>query len=174
MKWITRTALSFALAAVGFTSVALADTVQLRATITDVTTAESTPLDGDRTLFKLDQKVVLSVNTRDIAVQKRPPFRALAGQCFADEIADNATGGSVSVGECTYIDEDGDLIFEDFEIERASLLETATGIGIFTGGTGKYATIRGRVRHTRRLLLPPLVDGFFPGIGKLKGWYRVD
>lgn len=94
------------------------------------------------------------------------------GRCLAPEVAENATGASVTNGFCTYIDADGDKIFEEFEIERDSLNAEATGSATLTGGTGKYEGISGDLTHTRMLLLPGPKEGVFPGIGTITGSVR--
>lgn len=133
---------------------------QLEVTITDVTTAESIETAGDQTVFALDQLVVLT----GVGV-----LNNTTGRCLALEVAENATGASVTNGFCTFVDAAGDKIFEEFEIERDSLNAEASGTGRITGGTGQYEGISGEVTHTRTLLLPGPKEGVFPGIGTITG-----
>lgn len=133
---------------------------RLNVKITDVTTAESIQTADNRTVFSLDQLVVVS---------GRGVLDDLTGRCLALEEVENETGASVTAGYCTYVDSDGDNIFEEFEMARDSLEDEATGAAVITGGTGKYEGISGQLTHTRRLLLPGPVEGVFPGIGRITG-----
>lgn len=133
---------------------------RLNVTVTDVTTAEALETADERTVFSLDQVLVAS---------GRGVLDGTTARCLALEVAENATGGSVTEGFCTFVDADGDKIFEEFEIERDSLNAEATGSGLITGGTGKYDGISGNVTHTRMLLLPGPKEGVFPGIGTISG-----
>jgi hypothetical protein len=129
-------------------------------TITDVTTAESIETADDQTVFALDQLVVLT---------GEGVLNNTTGRCLALEVADNATGASTTNGFCTFVDANGDKIFEEFEISRDSLSGEASGTGTITGGTGRYEGISGEVTHTRTLLLPGPKEGVFPGIGTITG-----
>lgn len=147
--------------AVAFSAASLAtDQGHLDVTITDITTAESVETAGDQTVFSLDQLVVLT----GMGI-----LNDTTGRCLALEVAENASGASVTTGYCTFVDAAGDKIFEEFEIARDSLNAEATGTGHITGGTGAYEGIRGEVTHTRMLLLPGPGGGVFPGIGTIKG-----
>lgn len=150
-----------ALLAFAFSASAYAtDSGQLDVTITDVTTAESVETADDRTVFALDQLVVAT---------GEGILNNTTGRCLALEVAENATGASVTNGFCTFVDAAGDKIFEEFEIARDSLNGEASGTGTITGGTGQYEGISGDVTHTRTLLLPGPKEGVFPGIGTITG-----
>jgi hypothetical protein len=149
------------LAAFAFSASAYAtNSGQLDVTITDVTTAESIETAEDKTVFSLDQLLVAT---------GEGVLNNTTARCLALEVAENETGASVTNGFCTFVDADGDKIFEEFEIARDSLNAEASGTGTFTGGTGKYAGISGDVTHTRTLLLPGPKEGVFPGIGTITG-----
>lgn len=129
--------------------------------VTDVTTAEELEIGEAETLFSLDQILVAS---------GEGIFNNLTGRCLGLEEVENATGASVFNGFCTYVDADGDKIFTEISIERASLTDEASGPAKITGGTGKFQGISGNLTQTRMLLLPGPKDGVFPGIGSLTGW----
>ena len=149
------------LAAFVFSASAYAtDSGRLDVTITDVTTAESIETSDDQTVFALDQLIVAT---------GEGVLNNTTGRCLALEVAENATGASVTNGFCTFVDAAGDKIFEEFEIARNSLNAEASGTGTFTGGTGRYQGISGDVTHTRTLLLPGPKEGVFPGIGSITG-----
>ncbi len=149
------------LAAFAFSAAAHATSSgQLDVTITDVTTAKSLETAGDQTVFALDQLIVAT----GVGVLNNTTAR-----CLALEVAENASGASVTNGFCTFVDAAGDKIFEEFEIARDSLNGEASGTGTITGGTGRYAGISGEVTHTRTLLLPGPKEGVFPGIGSITG-----
>jgi hypothetical protein len=142
---------------------AKADGGAVDVTVTDVTTAESMQIGEGETLFSLDQVLVLT---------GKGILNDLTGRCLGLEQVEDATGGSVFNGFCTYNDADDDKIFMEVELERDSLTDEASGHARVTGGTGKFAGASGRLTQTRLLLLPGPKEGVVPGIGTITGKIR--
>ena len=150
-------------------------TKHFHAIITDITEGESVMF-PEGPGFALDQAVVVD----SVRGRQRGIFNEVVGHCTGDELLTNDAGGSITVGSCTYQDQDGDTILEEFTIERSTLYSEASGEGVLVSGTGKYEGITGRLTHTRRLLILNsgveadfVLDGVFPGIGTLTGYYRL-
>lgn len=141
---------------------------QIDAVVTDATTGKTLAISPEQTLYALDMVLVANASSGNGLLHN------MTGHCLAHEEAENANGASTVDGYCTYVDSDGDQIFETVTMTRSGLHEEATGEAKITGGTGKYEGITGDLTHTRRLLLPSPAEGVFPGIGQITGSYQIN
>jgi hypothetical protein len=140
---------------------------RIDAVVTDTTTGKALDLGDGKVFYALESVMVVRAANGDGLLHD------MTGYCVGLEEVQADTGAGTLNGRCTYVDADGDQIFETLQITRASLKDEATGRATLTGGTGKYKGIRGELIHTRRLLLPSAAESVFPGVGTLTGSYEI-
>ena len=96
----------------------------------------------------------------------------LAGRCLMSSITDRATKTFEQHGYCSYIDADGDQIFEKVDFDRQALAPVIVAKGQWIGGTGKYMGAEGaiEIRHTP---MKSATEGAVQGSGKKIGSYTL-
>lgn len=96
----------------------------------------------------------------------------MTGRCTGWYALDRTNARYEQHGHCSYVDADGDMIWEQFEFSPQELSPVRMGNGRWLGGTGKYAGLRGefeiRVRPLRSAR-----DDVSQAIGSKQGSYRL-
>jgi hypothetical protein len=95
----------------------------------------------------------------------------MTGRCLSENIVDKAAKTIEGHGYCTYVDNNGDQVFEKTDYKQP-MAPTLTIQGQWIGGTGKYSGLEGtfEIHHTP---LKPLTEGVVQGIGKKVGNYKI-
>lgn len=96
-----------------------------------------------------------------------PVMNNMGGRCQYSRLVDTVAKTFELHGFCTYADNDGDQIFEQFEF-----LPGSPGRGKYLGGTGKFEGLQGSIE----ISVAPLkgtFDGITQGIGHKKGSYKI-
>jgi hypothetical protein len=140
---------------------------RIDAVVTDTTTGKAMDLGDGKLFYALESFMVVRAANGDGLLHDA------TGYCVGLEEVQADSGAGTLNGRCTYVDADGDQLFETLQITRASLQDEAIGRATLIGGTGKYEGIRGELTHTRRLLLPSAAEGVFPGVGTITGSYQI-
>ena len=96
----------------------------------------------------------------------------LAGRCLGWWRVDASASTFEQQVHCTYIDDDGDQIFERADFEEQALAGPRVGTGHWMGGTGKYRELSG-VFEIRVKNLRPVRDGLVQYVGTKQGHYRL-
>jgi hypothetical protein len=96
----------------------------------------------------------------------------LAGRCLGWWRVDASAGTFEQQVHCTYVDGDGDQIFERADFEEQALAGPRVGTGRWMGGTGKYRELSG-VFEIRVKNLRPIRDGLIQYVGTKQGHYRL-
>ena len=82
------------------------------------------------------------------------------------------TGVVKETGRCTLIDADGDLIFEEYEVNLTGPNDSNPANAKLVGGTGKYKGIVGTLT-AKAEVLPPLSKADTMWAGDYKGEYKI-
>lgn len=94
------------------------------------------------------------------------------GRCVGVWFLDEAAATYKQNVHCTYVDADGDKIFERADFETQPLEGPRVGTGRWLGGTGKYAGISG-VFEIRVQGLQSARDGLVQYVGTKQGQYHL-
>jgi hypothetical protein len=118
-----------------------------------------------------DMGVYVSILTTTNAAGKGL-LHNLTGRCLGWFIVDRAAGSFEQHGQCNYADAEGDAVYERFDFEPQQLGPVRIATGKWTGGTGKYAGLRGEF-EIRVRPLQAAVDGVVQAIGTKEGRFRL-
>ncbi|WP_147027706.1 hypothetical protein [Methylobacterium oxalidis] len=124
-------------------------------------------LDANRT-FATGHAVMTAINQ-----EGRGLLHNVAGRCTAAVTIDNAAKTIGYNGFCDYVDKDGDHVFERYEYPTQPQAPIFKGNAEWTGGTGKYAGISGRM-DLRTSRLPAPVEGVSQTSGEKIGSYSIE
>ena len=97
----------------------------------------------------------------------------VAGRCAGMSIIDNRAKTFEQQGFCDYADADGDHVYERFSIPVQPQSATLNGEGEWTGGTGKFEGLSGKVAIVAHPV-KTITDGAGQSTGEKRGSYRIE
>lgn len=136
-------------------------TLAITFTSTAIVVPKPMSIGGGKEFTVLNQAMTASNDTGN------PVMNNMGGRCQYSRLVDTIAKTFELHGFCTYADNDGDQIIEQFDF-----LPGAPGRGKYLGGTGKFEGLQGSIEIT----VSPLkgtFDGITQGIGHKKGSYKI-
>lgn len=148
-------------------SAAAADSVPPEGAIAVTFTSTSTAIPKPMSIGAGKEYTVLNQAMTASNDLGNPVMNKMGGRCQYSRLVDTVAKTFELHGFCTYADNDGDQIFEQFDF-----LPGKPGSGRYLGGTGKFEGLQGVVEITVSPLKGPF-DGISQAIGHKKGYYKI-
>ena len=117
---------------------------------------------GSGKMFAVNSQVMAAVND-----DGNPILHNMGGECQFSRLIDTSAKTLELHCYCTYVDKDGDQIFE-----QCDFVPGAPNQCKLTGGTGKFAGLEATVAITSGPV-KSISDGIGQSVGRKKGTYRI-
>jgi hypothetical protein len=155
------------LVALGAVSTANAQSLPAEGPVAVTFTATQIPAAKSMTIGANQEYTVLNYAMTGSNDAGNPILNNMGGRCLFTRLGDTAAKTVEQHGYCTYVDNDGDQIFE-----KCDFVSGGTNGCKLTGGTGKFDGLQADLVITSAPLKSNY-DGIVQAIGHKKGTYKI-
>ncbi len=123
--------------------------------------------------INVDKELMLSVAKLFTSNDASKGFlHHIVGRCVMIGMVDKAAKTFEQHGYCSYVDADGDSVWENVDSDQQPFDAVFAAKGEWVWGTGKYRGIEGSV-EIRHLRIESATEGVMRGFGTQKGSYKL-